>query len=332
MSEMSDQTSDGTDGTDGVDRVLDPRTDLSPDQKAEVLIEALPWLQRFRGALFVVKYGGNAMVDDDLKRAFAQDMVFLRQVGLRPVVVHGGGPQISAMLDRLGIASEFRGGLRVTTPESMDVVRMVLTGQVSRELVGLLNAHGPYAVGLSGEDGGLLKARRRPAFVDGQPVDVGHVGDVVDVDPRAVKDLLDAGRIPVVSTVAPDVDDPTQVLNVNADTAAAALAVALRASKLIVLTDVEGLYTDWPDRTSLTRRIRVSALERLLPTLASGMVPKMEACVRAVRGGVPQAHVVDGRRAHSVLVEVFTEQGIGTMVLPDDLTGSTPTVVSRVGA
>ena len=323
MSEMSDQTPDGV--------VLDTRTDLRPEQKAEVLIEALPWLQRFRGALFVVKYGGNAMVDDDLKRAFAEDMVFLRQVGLRPVVVHGGGPQISAMLDRLGIASEFRGGLRVTTPESMDVVRMVLTGQVSRELVGLLNAHGPYAVGLSGEDGGLLKARRRPAIVDGQPVDVGQVGDVVDVDPRAVRDLLDAGRIPVVSTVAPDVDDPTQVLNVNADTAAAALAVALRASKLIVLTDVEGLYTDWPDRSSLARRIRVSALERLLPGLRSGMVPKMEACVRAVRGGVPQAHVVDGRRAHSVLVEVFTEQGIGTMVLPDDLTGPTPDVQVRPG-
>lgn len=305
--------------------------DLRPDQKAEVLIEALPWLQEFAGALFVVKYGGNAMVDDRLKRAFAQDMVFLRQVGLHPVVVHGGGPQISTMLGRLGIASEFRGGLRVTSAESMDVVRMVLTGQVSRELVGLLNAHGPYAVGLSGEDGGLLKAERRMAVVDGQKVDVGHVGDVVDVDPRAVRDLLDAGRIPVVSTVAPDVDDPTQVLNVNADTAAAALAVALRARKLIVLTDVEGLYGAWPDRSSLIKQIRVSALERLLPTLESGMVPKMEACLRAVRGGVPQAHVVDGRAAHSVLVEVFTSQGIGTMVLPDDLTGATP-VVQRRGA
>jgi acetylglutamate kinase len=308
--------------------VIDTRTDLRPDQKAEVLIEALPWLQEFHGALFVVKYGGNAMVDAGLKRAFAQDMVFLRQVGLHPVVVHGGGPQISAMLGRLGIASEFRGGLRVTTPESMDVVRMVLTGQVSRELVGLLNAHGPYAVGLSGEDGGLLKAKRRTATVDGEQVDVGHVGDVVDVDPRAVQDLLTAGRIPVVSTVAPDIDDPAQVPNVNADTAAAALAVALRATKLIVLTDVEGLYTDWPDRSSLAKQIRVSALSRLLPSLESGMVPKMEACLRAVRGGVPQAHVVDGRAAHSVLVEVFTERGIGTMVLPDDLTGSIP-VVSR---
>ena len=325
MSHLSGETR-SPDAPDG-DFQFDVRTDLRPDQKAEVLIEALPWLERFAGALFVVKYGGNAMIDDDLKRAFAQDMVFLRMVGLHPVVVHGGGPQISVMLDRLGIESEFRGGLRVTTPESMDVVRMVLTGQVSRELVGLLNAHGPHAVGLSGEDGGLLKARRRTATVEGRQVDVGQVGDVVEVDPRAVRDLLDAGRIPVVSTVAPDIDDPTQVLNVNADTAAAALAVALGATKLIILTDVEGLYTRWPDRSSLARRIRVSALSALLPSLESGMVPKMEACLRAVRGGVPQAHVVDGRQAHSVLTEVFTEAGVGTMVLPDDLrTGPMPIV------
>jgi len=296
---------------------FDTRTHLRPDQKAEVLVEALPWLQKFAGALVVVKYGGNAMIDDDLKRAFAQDMVFLRQVGLRPVVVHGGGPQISAMLDRLGIESQFRGGLRVTTPESMDVVRMVLTGQVSRELVGLLNAHGPHAVGLSGEDGGLFQARRRHAVVGGQPVDVGLVGDVVKVNPGAVQDLLDAGRIPVVSTVAPDIDDPTQVLNVNADTAAAALAVALGARKLVVLTDVEGLYLSWPDRSSLVRRLSASQLAEVLPTLDAGMRPKMEACWRAVTGGVGRAHVIDGRAPHSILVEVFTSDGIGTMVLPD---------------
>lgn len=296
---------------------IDTRTDLRPDQKAEVLIQALPWLQRFSGALVVVKYGGNAMVDDDLKRAFAQDMVFLHQVGLRPVVVHGGGPQINSMLDRLGIESEFRGGLRVTTPEAMDVVRMVLTGQVSRELVGLLNTYGPVAVGLSGEDGGLLQARRRPGLVDGEEVDLGLVGDVVQVNPGAVLDLLDAGRIPVVSTVAPDIDDPTQVLNVNADTAAAALAIALGARKLVILTDVEGLYTRWPDKSSLVRRLQVSALARLLPSLDSGMRPKMEACWRAVTGGVGRAHVIDGRAPHSILVEVFTDDGIGTMVLPD---------------
>ncbi len=300
------------------DDTFDTRTDLRPDQKAEVLVQALPWLQKFAGALVVVKYGGNAMVDEELKRAFAQDMVFLHQVGLRPVVVHGGGPQINAMLDRLGIASEFRGGLRVTTPEAMDVVRMVLTGQVSRELVGLLNTYGPLAVGLSGEDGGLLQARRRPGVVAGEAVDLGLVGDVVQVNPGAVLDLLEAGRIPVVSTVAPDIDDPTQVLNVNADSAAAALAIALGARKLVILTDVEGLYTSWPDRTSLVRRLRASALARLLPSLDAGMRPKMEACWRAVTGGVGRAHVIDGRAAHSILVEVFTSDGIGTMVLPDE--------------
>jgi acetylglutamate kinase len=304
--------------------VFNTRTDLRPEQKAEVLIEALPWLQKFTGALVVVKYGGNAMIDEDLKRAFAQDMVFLRQVGLRPVVVHGGGPQINTMLDRLGIESEFRGGLRVTTPEAMDVVRMVLTGQVSRELVGLLNAHGPYAVGLSGEDGGLFQARRRSAVVDGENVDIGLVGDVVQVNPGAVLDLLDAGRIPVVSTVAPDLDDPTQVLNVNADTAAAALAVALGARKLIVLTDVEGLYTSWPDKSSLVRRLRAAELATILPTLDSGMRPKMEACWRAVEGGVGRAHVIDGREAHSILVEIFTSEGIGTMVLPDEEPADAP--------
>ncbi len=296
----------------------DTLTDLRPDQKAEVLVQALPWLRQFAGALVVVKYGGNAMVDDELKSAFAQDMVFLHQVGLKPVVVHGGGPQISTMLDRLGIESEFRGGLRVTTPEAMDVVRMVLTGQVSRELVGLLNQYGPVAVGLSGEDGGLLQARRRPGVVDGAEVDLGLVGDVVQVNPGAVLDLLDAGRIPVVSTVAPDVADPTQVLNVNADTAAAALAIALGARKLVILTDVEGLYTSWPDKTSLVRRLRASTLAGLLPGLDAGMRPKMEACWRAVTGGVGRAHVIDGRRPHSILVEVFTSDGIGTMVFPDD--------------
>ena len=289
--------------------------ELSAADKAGVLVEALPWLQRFRGALVVVKYGGNAMVDAQLKRAFAEDITFLRLAGLRPVVVHGGGPQISAMLDRLGIASEFRGGLRVTTPEVMEVVRMVLTGQVGRELVGLLNTFGPHAVGLSGEDGGLFTAERRSAVVDGEPVDVGLVGDVTSVDPTAVLDLLEAGRIPVVSTIAPD-RDSAGVLNVNADTAAAALATALGARKLIVLTDVEGLYADWPDRSSLVSRITADDLEQVLPGLQSGMVPKMEACLRAVRGGVERAHVVDGRSPHSLLLEVFTNSGTGTMVVP----------------
>ncbi|SFW87935.1 acetylglutamate kinase [Amycolatopsis australiensis] len=284
-------------------------------EKAGVLVEALPWLQRFHGATVVVKYGGNAMIDDTLKAAFAEDMVFLRLAGLRPVVVHGGGPQITAMLNRLGVEGEFKGGLRVTTPETMDIVRMVLTGQVSRELVGLINAHGPYAVGISGEDARLFTAERKQATVDGEQVDIGLVGEVAEVNPDAVLDIVNAGRIPVVSTVAPDVDGV--VHNVNADTAAGALAAALGAEKLVVLTDVEGLYANWPDRSSLIDRIRVDHLEPMLPTLASGMIPKMEACVRAIRGGVRRAHVIDGRIAHSVLLEVFTSRGIGTMVFPE---------------
>lgn len=282
--------------------------------KAATLIEALPWLARFAGSTVVVKYGGNAMADPELRRAFAADMVFLRHAGLKPVVVHGGGPQISAMLDRLGIESEFRGGLRVTTPEVMDVVRMVLLGQVGRELVGLINAHGPFAVGLSGEDAGLFTAVRRLAYVNGLPVDVGQVGDVESADISAVTDLLEAGRIPVLSTVAPDADGVPH--NLNADTAAAALAIALRARKLVVLTDVPGLYANWPDRSSLVGEVTANELAKLLPSLESGMVPKMEACLRAVRGGVPAAHVVDGRVAHSTLLEIFTSEGFGTMVIP----------------
>jgi acetylglutamate kinase len=281
--------------------------------KANTLIEALPWLERFSGSTIVVKYGGNAMLDNELKRAFAADMVFLRHVGIKPVVVHGGGPQISAMLKRLGIASEFKGGLRVTTPETADVVRMVLVGQVGRELVGLINEHGPHAVGMSGEDAGLFTAVRRPAIVDGAPVDIGQVGDVEHVNIGAVADLIAAGRIPVVSTVAPDADGVLH--NLNADTAAGALAIALKARKLVVLTDVEGLYARYPDPESLISQLTADQLADLLPTLESGMVPKMEACLRAVKGGVPAAHVVDGRVPHSLLLEVFTSEGFGTMVV-----------------
>lgn len=304
-----------TDGT--VPRPTQPSPalgELTSMDKAFVLAEALPWLQEFQGRKVVIKYGGNAMVDDDLKRAFAADMVFLRTVGIQPVVVHGGGPQISSMLTRLGVEGEFKGGFRVTTPEVMDVVRMVLFGQVGRELVGLINAHGPYAVGISGEDAHLFTAQQRSVMVEGVATDIGLVGDIASVNPDAVLDLIDAGRIPVVSTVAPDSDGV--VHNVNADTAAGALAAAIGAEKLVVLTDVEGLYTDWPDRSSLVSRIDAAALEQLLPQLASGMVPKMESCLRAVRGGVPRAHVIDGRLAHSVLLELLTEEGIGTMVTP----------------
>jgi acetylglutamate kinase len=282
--------------------------------KADTLIESLPWLKRFHGQVIVVKFGGNAMVDPDLQRTFAEDMVYLRYAGIRPVVVHGGGPQITRMLERLGIPSEFRGGYRVTSPEAMEVVRMVLTGQISRDIVSHINEHGPLASALSGEDAGLFEGRRRTAEVDGEQVDIGLVGDVIGVNPEAVLTQLDAGRIPVVSSIAPDVDEPGQVLNVNADAAAAALAAALGAEKLVILTDVEGLYANWPDTDEVISEIAAADLETLLPGLASGMVPKMEACLRAVRGGVPHAHVLDGRVEHALLREIFTDSGIGTMV------------------
>jgi acetylglutamate kinase len=282
--------------------------------RAATLVDALPWLERFHGKVVVVKYGGNAMTSPELQAAFAEDIVFLRYAGLRPVVVHGGGPQITEHLKRLGIESEFRGGLRVTTPESISIVRMVLTGQVNAEIVNAVNDHGSFAVGLSGEDAGLLTAERRPAIVDGHPVDIGQVGDVVDVDPSAVYALIDAGRIPVIATVARGRDGLTY--NVNADTAAAAIAVGLAAEKLIVLTDVEGLYADWPASTEVISEIDSEQLAALLPGLASGMVPKMEACLRAVEGGVSRAHVLDGRVPHALLLEIFTSEGIGTMVVP----------------
>jgi acetylglutamate kinase len=281
--------------------------------KAAVLAEALPWLKALHDKIVVVKYGGNAMTDDLLKAAFAADMVFLRNVGIHPVVVHGGGPQISAMLKRLGIPGEFKGGFRVTTPEVLDVARMVLFGQVGRELVNLINAHGPYAVGITGEDAQLFTAVRRTVSVDGVDTDIGLVGDVEQVNTAAVRDLIAAGRIPVVSTIAPDSDGV--VYNINADTAAAALAEALGAEKLLMLTDVEGLYTRWPDRDSLVSEIDTATLTDLLPALEEGMVPKIEACLRAVDAGVPSAHVIDGRVEHCVLVELFTDEGTGTKVV-----------------
>jgi acetylglutamate kinase len=281
---------------------------------AEVLAGALPWLMKYHGKVVVVKYGGNAMIDDELKKAFAEDIAFMRFAGMKPVVVHGGGPQISKMLDKLGIESEFKGGLRVTTPEAMDVVRMVLVGQVQRELVGLINQHGHIAVGLSGEDAGLFTAKATNTVVDGEEVDLGLVGEVAHVRPEAVEDLVEAGRIPVISSVAPDANG--LVHNVNADTAAAALAIALGAEKLMVLTDVEGLYRDWPDSDDVIQEISPESLAELMPDLDSGMVPKMQACYDAVTGGVPRATVVDGREPHAVLLELFTKEGVGTQVLP----------------
>lgn len=293
--------------------------------KAETLIKALPWLERFHGTTVVIKYGGHAMTDEELRHSFAEDIVFLRYAGLKPVIVHGGGPQISAALARNGIDSTFTAGLRVTTPEAMEVVRMVLTGQVQRDVVGLINRHGPFALGMSGEDANLFTAERKHAVVDGAAVDIGQVGEIVEVQVGAVRALLDDGRIPVISSIARG--DGGEVYNVNADTAAAALAVALDAAKLVVLTDVEGLYADWPpaeagrgdgDATgeNVIDSLTADELAVLLPGLSAGMAPKMEACLAAVRGGVPQAHVLDGRVLHSLLLEIFTDEGIGTMVLP----------------
>ncbi|MBP1327616.1 acetylglutamate kinase [Leucobacter exalbidus] len=285
--------------------------------KAQVLIESLPWLKKFRDRIMVIKFGGNAMVDEALLKAFAEDVVYLRHTGIRPVVVHGGGPQINAMLARLGIESEFKGGYRVTTPETMDVVRMVLTGKVNPELIDEINAHGPLAAGTTGEDAGLFVGRRRdPIEVDGEMVDLGLVGDVVDVRVAPVLALLDAGLIPVVSSIAPDRDRPGDSLNVNADAAAGALATALGAEKLVILTDVAGLYANWPDRDSLVSSLSAAELEQMLPSLESGMIPKMRACLDAVQGGVSKAAIIDGREPHSVLLEIFTEDGIGTEITP----------------
>jgi acetylglutamate kinase len=285
--------------------------------RAHTLIESLPWLKHFRGRVIVVKFGGNAMVDEALERAFAEDMVYLHHVGIHPVVIHGGGPQISAELKRRGIPSEFRGGLRVTSPEAMEVVRDVLAGQVGRQLAAAINEHGDFAQPISGETAGLFSGRRRGTVIDGETVDLGLVGEVVDVDATLVHSMIAAGKIPVVSSIAPDADNPGQSLNVNADSAAASLAVALGAEKLVVLTDVAGLYSDWPDRGSLVSQITVSELTELLPSLEAGMIPKMSACLSAVSGGVAKAAIIDGRVPHSTLVEVFSDRGVGTEVVPD---------------
>lgn len=300
--------------TDNLQSVSDSlRSALS---KAEAIGEALPWLARHQGRTVVIKLGGHAMVNDDLTAAFARDIVFLRQAGLRPVVVHGGGPQIDAELKRRGLEREFRAGLRVTSPESMDVVRMVLAGQVQRDLVGLINRYSPLAVGMTGEDADTLTAKRFVPWIDGEPVDVGRVGEITGVNTGALHSLLADGRIPVVSPLARSAEDGL-VYNVNADTVAAALATALRAETLVMMTDVAGLYAGWPHSQEVIPRLTAGELEKLLPELSDGMVPKMTGCLNAVRGGVGAARVIDGRIPHSVLLEMFTDDGVGTVIVPD---------------
>lgn len=283
--------------------------------KAAVLIESLGWLKKFHGQVVVIKFGGNAMINDDLLRDFAEDVAYMRYVGLRPVVVHGGGPQISEMLKQRNIASEFKGGYRVTTPETMEVVREVLAETINPELVDAINNNGSFAVGVTGEQHELFVGRRRPAIeVDGELVDLGLVGNIVDVHPESVRQLITEGRIPVVSSIAPDAEHPGVSLNVNADAAAAALAVGLGAAKLIILTDVAGLYSDWPNQDSLVSALSADELRDMMPELETGMIPKMQACLDAVEGGVEKAAIIDGRVPHSMLLEIFTSRGIGTEV------------------
>ncbi len=280
---------------------------FAPKRRADALIEALPYIQQFRDAVIVVKFGGNAMVDPGLSASFAQDVVLLRSVGLRPVVVHGGGPQIGALLQRLGKTSEFVDGLRVTDAETLDVARMVLVGKVGRDIVGAINVHGAFAVGVSGEDGGLITA---------EPADeaLGFVGSIASVQPGILERLLAEQMIPVVSTIGADTTG--QAYNINADTVAGALAGALGAEKAVYLTDVAGLLTDPEDPTSIVPRATVAELEAMVAdgTISGGMIPKVRACVDAVKSGATSAHLLDGRIPHVLLLELFTDAGIGTMV------------------
>ena len=280
--------------------------------KAETLIESLDWLREFHGRIVVVKFGGNAMVDEQLQLAFAQDMAYLRFVGIKPVVVHGGGPQITARLAEIGIESEFRAGMRYTDEKTMVVVRDVLRNQISKNLATLIEESGAQTVVLSGEDDSLFRATKVKGQTSEGEVDLGLVGEVKTVNPRAVLQALDQGKVPVISSVAPS--NSGQLLNVNADLAASALAIALGADKLMVLTDVPGLYANWPELDSLLSEISVEELTELMPKLESGMIPKMQACLRAVQGGVPKAHIIDGRQPHSILLEIFTKAGVGTQV------------------
>jgi acetylglutamate kinase len=291
------------------DDVVNARDDRVRDAgaKAHILAEALPYIREFSGKTVVIKYGGHAMEDDDLADLFATDVVLMRLVGINPVVVHGGGPQITALMRRLGKEPEFVDGRRVTDAETVDIVRMALVGKVNREIVASVNRHGSYAVGLSGEDAGLIRVEERDPRL-------GFVGDVRAIDPTIVQRLLREDLIPVIATVG--VDDAGQAYNINADTVAGAIAEALGAEKLVYLTDVAGVYAEWPDEGSLVPRIDVDGLEKLIADekISEGMIPKLESCIHALRNGVHRAHILDGRLPHAVLLEFFTREGVGTMV------------------
>ncbi len=293
---------------------MDAPVRVDAPARAGVLVEALPYIRRFRDAVIVVKYGGHAMETPALARCFADDIVLMRSVGLRPVVVHGGGPQIGALMSRLGLVPEFRDGLRVTDADTLDVARMVLVGKVNRDIVSSINVHGPLAVGLSGEDAGLLLASARHA-------DLGFVGDVEAVNPSILHRLLAEELVPVVSTIGADASG--QAYNINADTAAGAIAEALGAAKVVYLTDIDGLRLDVADPRTLVSRVVASELRARIRdgTIEGGMIPKVTACLHAVEHGVGSAHILDGRVPHVVLLELFTDTGVGTMVAPDPDTG-----------
>jgi len=276
--------------------------------KAQTLVESAPWIRKFQGHILVIKFGGNAMVDDALQQAFAEDIAYLQLVGIKPVVVHGGGPQISAKLSAAGIESQFVDGLRVTTPEAITIIRDVLRDEISSPLAKMIEDSGAETQVLNGESEGLFTASITRE-------DLGLVGEVTSINVSVINKAIAQDLVPVISTVGPD--NTGQLLNVNADLAASSLAVALGAAKLVVLTDVAGLYSDWPNKESLVSEITSAELEELLPDLESGMIPKMSACLEAVDGGVPQAHIIDGRIPHSVLLEIFTPSGIGTLVIPN---------------
>jgi acetylglutamate kinase len=291
---------------------LDPRysTTASPSLRAAVLIEALPYLRRFYGKTIVVKYGGNAMIDEMLKEQVMQDIALLRYVGIRPILVHGGGPEISALMKQMGHEPTFVGGLRVTDAATMEIVEMALAGKLNKGIVALLNRQGMQAVGLSGKDANLIVARK----MQSPQGDLGFVGEIMRVNARLLHLLADEGFIPVVCSVA--IGEDGQTYNVNADHAAGAIAAETKAAKLIVLTDVEGLYADFDDKSTLISEMNVARAKAMLASGAAekGMIPKLEACVTAIEGGVERAHLIDGRTPHAIMIELFTDSGIGTMI------------------
>ena len=282
-------------------------------QKAAVLAEALPWLLKFQESIVVIKFGGNAMTNPELSKQFAQDVVFLKLAGLQPIVVHGGGPQISKKLDESGINSEFKSGYRVTTEESIKVVKDVLVNEIQKDLVLNINENAKLAVGMSGDSNSLIAVEKLFLKDNDQRIDIGLVGNVVKVDVKQIIDVLESGQIPVISTLGMGKDN--LIYNVNADTAASAIAVAMNAQKMVILTDVAGLMEKYPDEKTLIPTVDIKGLKKLMPSLDEGMRPKMQACLEAVEAGVKRAHVIDGRAPHAVLVEVFTDSGTGTMVV-----------------